>query len=258
MYKVLLVEDEVMLRKGVMFMVDFTACGCVVIAEAENGQEGVHKIKSLHPDIVISDVRMPLMDGIEMLKATRDEEYSAIILSGYDDFSYAKQAMKYGACEYLLKPVNQEEMEEALHTACQQQNMRHIYSKAMKQKESMKDIHILEVQVEDVADHIAQSMLQFIEQNYSKKILMMDLCVAMHYSETLLHRKFKESFHCTFNDYLNRYRIQKAVEAIQISNASLEDIAIQCGFTNYKYFSTVFRKYTSYTPSSFQKHLKER
>lgn len=254
MYKVLLVEDETMLRKGMKVMVDFEKCDCIVCGEAENGDEGIQKIQELHPEIVITDVKMPIKDGMQMLETTKDEGYSAIIVSGYNDFTYAKQAMKFGACEYLLKPVDPSEMEEALKRAVEQQKMRKAYEKALNQKQELETLALIQAIQED-KDDLAMAMLHYIEDKYQEKIVMEDLCKALNYSETLLNRKFKEAYQCTFNDYLNRYRIQKAMELMRKKESTLEEIAIQCGFTNYKYFSTVFRKYISCSPKEYQKSM---
>lgn len=254
MYKVLLVEDETMLRKGMKVMVDFEKCNCIVCGEAENGEEGIQKIQKLHPEIVITDVKMPIKDGMQMLETTKEEGYSAIIVSGFNDFTYAKQAMKFGACEYLLKPVDPNEMEEALKRAVEQQKMRKAYEKALNQKQELETLALIQAIQED-KDDLAVAMLHYIEDKYQEKIVMEDLCKALNYSETLLNRKFKEAYQCTFNDYLNRYRIQKAMELMRKKESTLEEIAIQCGFTNYKYFSTVFRKYISCSPKEYQKSM---
>ena len=121
MLKVLLVEDENLIRRGLQFQMDWTEVGCVVAGDAATGKEGLAQIKALKPDIVITDIRMPDMDGLEMLSAGRGEcEFEAIIITGYSEFDYAKQAIHLGVSEYLLKPVDPDETEAAIRRAIRQ------------------------------------------------------------------------------------------------------------------------------------------
>ena len=107
MYKVMIAEDEDIIRKGLVYSIPWVDMGCSVISEVRNGIEGIEKIKENQPDIVIVDINMPVMDGLEMVQQTYEEYgYVAIILSGYSDFKYAQEAIRYGITGYLLKPLN--------------------------------------------------------------------------------------------------------------------------------------------------------
>ena len=109
-YRVLVVEDEEVIRKGLIMSIDFEGLNCVLIGEASNGEEGAMLIKERKPDIVITDVTMPLMNGIEMIEQTLDYNYTSIIISGYNEFTYAKKAIRLGVCDYLLKPIDKKEL----------------------------------------------------------------------------------------------------------------------------------------------------
>lgn len=111
MHKVIIVEDEDIIRSGLKFQMDWSKVSCSVIAEASSGEEGIEIIKKLKPDIVITDIRLQGISGIEMLKQTMKEVgHKAIIISGYADFSYAKEAISLGVVEYLLKPIRFDEL----------------------------------------------------------------------------------------------------------------------------------------------------
>lgn len=107
MFTVLLVDDEELVRVSVGFSVRGAMSGVQVIGEAANGLEGLKRIREEHPDIVITDIRMPKLDGLQMIRAIREEslDIEVVVLSGYADFEYARQAMKYGVTEYLLRGV---------------------------------------------------------------------------------------------------------------------------------------------------------
>ena len=116
MLRVLVVEDEEMIRKGIVLTVDWTALDCVVVGEAANGVQGLEAARRLNPNLIITDLKMPQMDGIEMLRALRAEGCKAyvIILTAYDNFSYAQSALRLGAVDYLLKPFHDGDLEHAI------------------------------------------------------------------------------------------------------------------------------------------------
>ncbi len=116
MLKVLLVDDEPNVRQGVKMMIPWDELGLEVIGEGEDGDDGLAKILSMRPDIVIADVKMPGRTGIQMIEAAKNEGYEGkcLILSGYSDFTYAKEAMSLGVKGFILKPVDEDELIEAL------------------------------------------------------------------------------------------------------------------------------------------------
>lgn len=251
MYKVLIVEDEEIIRKGLIFTTDFESLHCFVVGEASDGKEAIEKIHSLHPDIVITDINMPIKNGLEMIEDTLDCNYATIIISGYDDFAYAKKALKYGVCEYLLKPIKQKDLEDALKNAIRQQDMRTMHKQMMKQREKIKDITLLLVHEQAEENELINKMMKYVAKHYMEKIVMQEIAEKLNYSESLLNHRFKQEMQCTFNDYLNRFRIQKSIEMMKSKKTSLQAIAGDCGFSDYKYFSIVFKKYISCSPKEF-------
>mgnify|MGYP001114510986 CR=1 FL=1 len=95
MNRVVVVEDETMARKGIILTIDWSALGCVIVGEAANGEEGAALVERLSPDIVVTDVKMPRMDGVEMIAKLRENGCQAkfIILTAYSDFKYAQSAL---------------------------------------------------------------------------------------------------------------------------------------------------------------------
>ena len=245
MIKVLIAEDENLIRKKLLHFIDYDALGMVVVAEVDNGVSGVELIKKYKPDIVLADINMPEKDGLDMIKETLDYDYIAIIISGYDYFSYAQRALKYGVTDYLLKPISIDDLNEALV------NAREIIYKKRSVISRNSDIeNAIDISTDEaIKDSTVVEMINFIKNNYQDKISISDLSKKLAYSESMLNRKFKKEVHITFNEYLNRYRINKAIELLKNSDYNITEISYMCGYSSAKYFSRVFKKYLGVSPS---------
>ncbi|XID90691.1 response regulator [Paenibacillaceae bacterium WGS1546] len=117
MKKVILVDDETFARKGLLALIPWSELGYEIVGEADDGEEAVKLIERLRPDVVVTDIRMPVMDGLKMIGAVREMIDSApkfIIISGYSDFKYAQQAVRYGVQDFILKPIDEAEMSQTL------------------------------------------------------------------------------------------------------------------------------------------------
>ena len=245
MIKVLIAEDENLIRKKLLHFIDYDALGMVVVAEVDNGVSGVELIKKYKPDIVLADINMPEKDGLDMIKETLDYDYIAIIISGYDYFSYAQRALKYGVTDYLLKPISLDDLNEALV------NAREIIYKKRSVISRNSDIeNAIDISTDEaIKDSTVVEMINFIKNNYQDKISISDLSKKLAYSESMLNRKFKKEVHITFNEYLNRYRINKAIELLKNSDYNITEISYMWGYSSAKYFSRVFKKYLGISPS---------
>ena len=248
MYKVLLVEDEEIIRKGLMYLMDWETEGCVIIGEAGDGAEGAEKIRQMRPDIVITDVRMPFMSGLDMLEQTRSIPYAAIVISGYDEFEYAQRAISLDVTEYLLKPVDFTALQKALMRVKEKLG-------ALRQMEQQALFHPVQMNLPDglpePGNRYVKKVLQIRESQYPQKILLQNLCEDLGVSSVYLQTKFKEEMHYTFHDFLNRYRIQQAVKKMKETDYKVYEIADMVGFSDYKYFIQVFKKYVGMSPKKF-------
>ena len=115
-YRILLADDEEEVRKAIIRKIDWESLGFLVAGDADNGEEALEKIEQLKPDVIMTDIRMPYMDGLTLAARVR-QKYPSIkilIFSGYDDFEYAKEAIKLNVTEYILKPVNGQELTKIL------------------------------------------------------------------------------------------------------------------------------------------------
>ena len=112
LYRIMLVDDEEEVRKAIIHKMNWEQLGFVMVGDAENGQDALEKLEQMEPDVVMTDIRMPYMDGLTLTGKIREKYPSVkiLIFSGYDDFEYAQRAIKLNAAEYILKPVNGEEL----------------------------------------------------------------------------------------------------------------------------------------------------
>jgi two-component system, response regulator YesN len=127
MFKVLLVDDEPFVTKALRVLIDWEQLGYGICGEASDGEKAVKLIKEQKPDVVITDIKMPKMDGLQLIKYCSEElnlDSKFIILSGYGDFKYAQQAVRYGVKDYLLKPIDEDELIEQLKNLVLELNSR--------------------------------------------------------------------------------------------------------------------------------------
>lgn len=258
MYRVLIVEDEEVIRKGIIFMMDWESVDCLVVGDAEDGQDGLEKIRQLQPDIVICDIRMPVLDGLEMLKASIGTYgYSAVILSGYQDFRYAQTAIRLGVKEYLLKPLDFEELKQSLQSITKQieaqKRRRALLQQAADAQEENSVLEERWLTQPAGGNRYVRAMLEHVKEYYSTHVSLTELSQELGVSAGYLNAKFKEHTQYTFNDFLNRYRVSKAVALMREPNNTKKvyEIAEAVGYRDYKYFIKVFKKYVGSSPLKF-------
>lgn len=257
MYKVLVVEDEDFIRKGLVYSIAWEELDCVVVGEGRNGLEGVELIQKHQPDIVLTDINMPILGGLEMISQTIEHyDYFPIILSGYSTFEFAQTALHYGAVDYLLKPLDRNELTLAV-TEAQDRCERQKAWKKQKQSHNSRNIYDLDVLNLNYTDPIVLEMLDYIKQNYGEKITLQDIVTKLNYSISFLNKKFKQETGTTFIDYLNRYRLQKSIEFLEKGEYSLQEIAWKCGFADYKYFSNTFKRQLGHSPKTYLNLVQE-
>lgn len=262
MVKVLIVEDESLLRKDIILTVPWEDFGCNVIGEAHNGKEGRELIRRLVPDIVITDIRMPEEDGIVMIKSLKDLpgiEY--IIISGYSEFEYAHQAVKLGVKNYLLKPIDDNELMDTVIKVVEE--IRHRQNYIMLQenysnivnKNSLMFMDSLETDITKSKKGYMGGAFEYINCNYMKDIGISDVAEHLHISESYLSKLFKAETSFTFVEYLANVRIKKAVELLKTSSIKIYEAANMVGFKDYRYFSMIFKKMVGISPTEYKRHF---
>ena len=242
MLKVLIVEDEEMIRKGIVLTVDWAALDCVMVGEAANGVQGLEAARRLEPSLIITDLKMPQMDGIEMLTALRAEGCTAyvIILTAYDNFAYAQSALRLGAVDYLLKPFHDGDLENAV-TRIQQ-----------RRRPAAEATPIGAARKGDKSKYVLEAM-DYISKHYNEPdISVGTVAQSLNISEGYLSHTFKKETDYTLLNYLTRYRIHKAMELLKDCRVKVYEVAEQVGYRDIAYFSATFKKYAGISPSEYQ------
>lgn len=256
MYKVLVVEDEIIIRKGIVYGFDYEKFNCVVVGEAGNGAVGIEMIHHLKPDIVITDINMPIKNAFDMLEETRDLIYSSIIISGVNEFELARKAINYGVSDFLIKPLDMDKFERALNKAIERLEIKKYYQKSSVTISGLNMTNPLQSFKYVDEDRLVVKMIDYVNDNYSQKITLDILEEELNYSKSVMQSRFKKATEVTFNEYVNRYRIQQSIELLKKTDLKIYEIAERCGFSEYKYFNKVFRKFTGVSTTVFLENLK--
>lgn len=248
MYKLLIVEDEHIIRKWLRYGMDYESLGIVVVGEAKDGQEGSQLIQETQPDIVLTDINMPIMTAFDMFQATKNQTYAKIILSGYADFPNARSALHYGVLEFLTKPVEKQALLECLQSIIKRLKANH-----HAQEDAKDHLYLSLPQVTDQFPEAVQEMLRWIHEHYQEKIMIGQLAHELGYSESYLYNLAKKHLNMTLSDYMNQYRINKAIQLLfEEPEILVYQLAEAVGIYDYRYFDRVFKKYLGLTVKEFK------
>lgn len=232
MLKVLVVDDEPTVRRGIILGVDWEKMNCVVAGEAANGLEGLEAVERYHPNLIFIDVEMPQMDGLEMLRRLRerDSQASVILLTDRVEFAHAGSALRLGAAACLLKPLRDRELIAAID---------HV----RKREEPSKG---------DKSKYVRQA-IGYIAGHYSDTdISITTIARALGVSEGHLSHVFKKETSYTVISYLTQYRIHKAMELLRDRRYKVYQVAELVGYRDVAYFSSTFKKTAGLSPSEYQ------
>lgn len=247
MYKMMIIDDEPIIRQGIKKSIDWENHGVEIIAEARNGKSALDKINKLQPDIIITDIRMPEMNGLEMAAEIRknNQETKIIVLSGYDKFEYAKKSISLNVAEYLLNPFGAEELVEVV--------LRLIAN--IEEKKSKDESDLNKGKNPNYSKTINKA-ITYVQKNYQKEITLNKIADKVFVTPNYFSRIFKEEVGENFTSWVNKYRVAQAKKMIK-NNREMKfyQISEAVGFNDYKYFSTIFKKYTKMTPSEYKRKL---
>ncbi len=357
--KIMIVDDESVSRYGVVNVINWQKFNIEIVGEAENGMEAYLKAQELMPNIIITDIRMPIMDGLELIRKVKAELpfIKFIIISGYQDFEYAKQAISLGVEEYLIKPLDEKELidmvlkvsrkieeerkirieknfdyiilkqnipfinryqelegkmiekfkelnetavenlideiyglfdksgkEEYYKEICIKQfvslclavdemGLRNELSemdsildnvlfqidnateiKMWQKQKTIEFINMIKVAKSSKFKKMLVDIEQFVKNNYQYEITLKDVASVVYISPQYLSKIFRKEKGMPFVEWLNEYRIEKAKIMLISDDIKITNVANLVGYNDYKYFSSVFKKYTGLSPRDYRKN----
>lgn len=244
LYRVLLVDDEERIRKGIKKLLEEVIGGYTVVAEAGNGKKALECLLSCKVDLIFTDIRMPEMDGIELIRKVRQQlpQIPIFVLSGYDEYEYMREALKSNATDYILKPVDRVELAQSLH------KLREVLDGANNKERSQTD--------EEAKDkdkrQVIRRVKEIVSENLHKEISLQSIAEKVNYSYTHLSALFKNETGQPFSDYLTKVRIEKAKQLLRETQLKIYEVGSLCGYHNPKYFMSIFKETVGITPSDYR------
>ena len=263
-YKVLLADDEQIERMALAKRLYKHFGDSLVIWQASDGNEAVRLCFKERCQIVIMDISMPELNGVEAAEQIRrlDEGCEIIFLTAYDEFSYAKRAIAIHALDYLLKPCEEEEltavMEEAMRRIQKREQLEGLNmeperpDRAVEEWEKENSSEAFKQEDADRFGQAAEKIRRYIRKNYMKDISMQDAARMMNYSDAYFCKLFKQCFDQNFTAYLARFRINEARRLLQDKNASVREVSMLVGYYDANYFAKVFKRITGMNPSEYR------
>jgi len=246
MYRVVLIDDEQIIVKGLRKVVKWADYGCSVVGTAGNAAEGTAMIRQLNPHIVFTDIRMPDQDGLTMLAGLRSEFpwMQICVLTGYRDFAYAQEAIRLGVTRYLLKPSKMNEIEEALTV--------------MTEKLSALEPEALPVPEEDghAGSFLVNQATKYMEEHFNQKLSLQEVADNCFVSQWHLSKLINKHTGGSFYDLLNTIRIEKAKQLLKDPQLRIGQIVELIGYSDSAHFARIFKKSTGLSANEYRNQLK--
>ena len=238
--RVLLVDDEIIIREGFKRLFDWEAHDCQVVGEAADGMEALARIDALHPDIVIMDINIPIMSGLKVIQLSRMKhpQIAYVIVSGYDDFSYCQQALRMQITDYILKPVNYEEFGTCIDNLKISLFERQIAATEAPGKQE---------------ERVITGITRYLQEHLSQEVSLSVLAERFHLNPQYISQLFKNEIGVGFLAYLTNIRMERAKHLLLSTSLSVAEVAEQSGYGDYRVFTKVFKKSEGITPSQYRR-----
>lgn len=237
MYNILILDDEEIIRQGIKKRVINFDLNIGAIYEGDNGVEALEILKSNKIHLTLVDINMPFLNGLDFIRQGKEisKDTVFIIISGYDNFSYAQKAIEYGVFRYILKPINKIELKETIESG-------------------LMSLNSFEEEEEGNYKPLIKSILKELQENYRRcDYSLTDLAETVGFSDSYISKALKKETGLSFNEYLTTLRIDKAKEILVCEGrlTSVNEVAKRVGYSSQHYFSQVFKKYTGVAPSTY-------
>jgi len=240
MYKILIADDEIEIRNGLAKFFPWNAIGFEVAGQAENGQQAYEMLQTQHIDILLCDIVMPVLSGLELAKRLYEEKNPAriIFMSAFTDFGYARQAMEYGVKSYLLKSMHYDDLIITL-------------SKIKKELDESRAAASADHSELPYNEKIIFRIKDYCQKNYANARLE-KIASELNMSADYLGKFFKKYNEVSFSDYLMQVRMQKASEFLKDVRYKIYEVSGLVGYSNQFNFTRAFKAWFGQTPQEYR------
>lgn len=241
--KVLIVDDEPYMIEYIKKLVDWESYGFCQVLTAKGGSIARDLLQEHQPELLITDIKMPKISGLDLSRIIKENHYptKVIIISGYSEFEYAQQAVRYGVSEYLVKPVLKNDFMKTLER---------ILEKSFdKQADAENSTEGMFCNQKDAISYVKK----YIGENYGMNLSLDALGKIAHLHPAYLSKIFKEVTDVNLSNYITDVRMQKAAELLEQTELRIHEVMEQVGYQKSQYFSKLFKDKYGVTPKEYRR-----
>ena len=254
MYRVVIIDDEPIIVDGLTKGIQWDKWNCQVVGTEHDGETGLELIRKVKPDILISDINMPKMDGLAMIAGLKSEFplLQIAVLTGYRDFDYAQKALNLGVSRYLLKPSRFAELEETITAMTEKLSELGVSAdKADNEEDTQEAIEINS----GANSFIVDNAMAYIAEHYKERLKLADVADQIYVSQWHLSKLLNKRTGQNFSEILNGVRVEKATQLLRDPSYRISDIADEVGFQDLAHFSRVFKKIKGVSANEYRNNL---
>ncbi|MDR2933512.1 MAG: response regulator [Oscillospiraceae bacterium] len=246
---ILIVDDEPVIVLGIVKRIQRMENLYTQTVGAYSGESALEIMQDFIPDMLITDIQMPHMDGFALISRVREKGIcpNYIILTAYENFDYARQAVRYHAIDYLVKPVDWTILEGHLRDFAMQSDKKVDLERVLGEFPVLRDVR------PDMQSHLLGKIIKYIETNYMKEISLTQLSIFSGISENYICNLFKKEMDQTFLDFVCKLRLRKAIELlITDEDRNMREISAMLGYRSERQFFRLFKAKLSMTPQQLR------
>lgn len=246
---VLIVDDEIYMVDYIRKLIEWEKYGFEQILTAHGGSRARDLLQEYQPDLLITDIKMPKISGIDLAQTIRENKYKTkvIILSGYSDFTYAKQALRYGVSEYLVKPILKAEFIETLERVIEQIGKGSGYEQEEQESNGGASWD---------KKAIITYIKEYINENFHTNLTLEIIGELVHLHPSYLSKVFKEMTGINLSSYITDVRMEKAAELMEQTNLKVYDVMERIGYQKSQHFSKLFKEKYGVTPNEYRRRIR--
>lgn len=248
---ILVVDDEPRTRQGIKQALEVSGAGRYQVETADNGIAAAQRLREGKVHLLITDVRMPEVSGLDLIRQLAEEKCKpvTIVISGYAEFQYVQQALQLGAVNYLLKPLDKQELLQVVEDALKREETAERQQRLERAADPL--LLALDPDQSGIGDAV-KAALAIVEQQLHESLTLLDVAASIHLNASYLSVLFKEQTGITFSEYVTRLRMQRAKELLAETQLPIGEIGERVGYKTDKYFIKVFKTCEGVSPSRYR------